>query len=160
MTRGSTGPARTPDLTDPDCFGHWSTEKIRFQDIDRLDHVNNVALAAYAESGRVEFLESLVPDMLRQHGAPFWVIAQLNIRFLAQSRYPGRVRIGTCVLRIGNSSVTLGQGMFTDETCIATAESVVVLVDPETGRGSELPGNVHAALAAHAPRTAGDREGA
>lgn len=139
-----------PDLADPSCFGHWTTEKIRFQDIDRLDHVNNVALAIYAESGRVEFLESVAPETLRQGHAPFWVIAQFNIRFLAQSRFPGQVRIGTRVLRIGNSSVTLGQGMFIDDTCIATAESVVVLVDPETGRGVELPGTVRDALAAHA----------
>lgn len=150
MSGAVSGNGEVPDLANPECFRHWTTEKIRFQDIDRLDHVNNVALAAYAESGRVEFLESLAPDMLYQRGAPFWVIAQLNIRFLAQSRFPGRVRIGTRVLRTGNSSVTLGQGMFTDDTCIATAESVVVLVDPETGRGMELPEAVRGALAAHA----------
>lgn len=149
MSSAEADAARSPELADPDSFKHWTAEKIRFQDIDRLDHVNNVALAAYAESGRVEFLESLAPDMLYQRGAPFWVIAQLNIRFLAQSRFPGNVRIGTCVLRIGNTSVTLGQGMFHGDTCIATAESVVVLVDPETGRGHTLPGKVRSALAVH-----------
>lgn len=143
------GNGDAPDLANPECFRHWTTEKIRFQDIDRLDHVNNVALAAYAESGRVEFLESLAPDMLYQRGAPFWVIARLDIRFLAQSRFPGSVRIGTCVLRVGNSSVTLGQGMFVDDTCIASAESVVVLVDPESGRGHPLPDAVRTALAEH-----------
>lgn len=146
MSDGVSGSGASPDLADPQRFAHWTTEKIRFQDIDRLDHVNNVALAAYAESGRVEFLESLAPDMLYQRGAPFWVIAQLNIRFLAQSRFPGQVRIGTCVLRIGNTSATLGQGMFHGDTCIATAESVVVLVDPETGRGHALPEEVRSAL--------------
>lgn len=149
MSSAESDPARSPELTNPDSFCHWTTEKIRFQDVDRLDHVNNVALVTYAESGRVEFLESLAPGMLYQRGAPFWVIAQLTVRFLAQARFPGSVRIGTCVLRIGNSSTTLGQGMFIDDTCVATAESVLVLVDPETGRGLTLPDEVRAGLGGH-----------
>jgi len=140
-----------PDLCDPASFSHWASEKIRFQDVDRLDHVNNVAIAAYAESGRVEFLEAVSPAALKRSGAPYWVIAQLNIRFLAETRFPGNVRIGTCVLRIGNSSVTLGQGMFAGELCFATTESVVVLVDPDSGRGRALAESVRAALAAHVP---------
>ncbi len=151
MNAGTAEPGAAPDLTDPAGFSHWTSEKIRFQDIDRLDHLNNVAIAAYAESGRVEFLDAVAPESLRRSGAPYWVIAQLNLRFLAETRFPGSVRIGTCVLRIGNSSVTLGQGMFVDERCIATTESVVVLVDPESGRGRELGESLRAALVAHVP---------
>lgn len=142
-----------PDLTDPATFGHWTEEKVRFQDIDRLDHVNNVALAAYAEGGRVEFLEAVTPATLQRGDAPFWVIAQLNLRFRAQAHFPGRIRIGTCVLRTGTSSATLGQGMFdADGRCIATAESVIVLVDAASGRGATLPDAARAALAGHRPR--------
>lgn len=143
----STGEAAGPDLTDEGTFGHWTEEKIRFQDIDRLDHVNNVALAAYAESGRVEFLEAVTPATLQRGDAPFWVIARLDLRFRAQAHFPGRVRIGTCVLRLGNSSVTLGQGMFDGGgRCIATTGSVIVLVDPDSGRGVALPGHAREAL--------------
>lgn len=53
--------------------------------------------------------------------------------------------IGTRVLRIGNSSITLGQGPFVGERCIATAESVVMPVDPDTERGMMLPDEVRAA---------------
>lgn len=151
MSEDASESARRPDLADPAIYGHWTTEKIRFQDIDRLDHVNNVAIAAYAESGRVEFLEAVMPAALRRSGAPYWVIAQLNIRFLAETRFPGNVRVGTCVLRIGNSSVTLGQGMFVAERCIATTESVVVLVDPDSGRGCDLGEKVRTGLATHLP---------
>ena len=140
-----------PDLADPKSFAFWTTEKIRFQDIDRLDHVNNVALAAYAESGRVEFLEAVAPATLQRGNAPFWVIAQLTIHFRAQTHFPGEVRIGTCVLRLGTSSVTLGQGMFDGDRCIATTESVIVLVDPSTGRGAPLPDQLRSALAGQRP---------
>lgn len=149
---GSDRRAETPDLTDPALFDHWTTEKVRFQDINRFDHVSNVAIAAYAESGRVEFLGTIAAATLEAGDAPYWVVGQLNIRFLAETRFPGSVRIGTRVVRIGNSSVTLGQGMFHDERCVATTESVVVLVDPATGRGTPLPAAVAGALEASRPR--------
>lgn len=134
-----------PELTDRSAFPHWTREKIRFQDIDRLGHVNNVAITIYAESGRVEFLDAVMPAALTAGNGPLWVIARLDIQFRAQSHYPGTVDIGTRILRIGNSSITLGQGLFVGERCIATTESVVVLVDPDTGRGMTLPDEVREA---------------
>ncbi len=134
-----------PDLMDRSAFPHWTREKIRFQDIDRLGHVNNVAITIYAESGRVEFLDAVMPTALTAGNASIWVIARLDVQFRAQSHYPGTVEIGTRVLRIGNSSITLGQGLFVGDRCIATTESVVVLVDPDTGRGMTLPDEVREA---------------
>ena len=135
------------DLADARIYTRWTEEKIRFQDIDRLDHVNNVAIAAYAESGRVEFLEAVTPASLQRGDAPFWVIAQLNVQFRAQAHFPGGVRVGTCVRRLGRSSVTLGQGMFDDDgRCIATTESVIVLIDADSGRGVPLPDAARTAL--------------
>ena len=159
MTAGMVTDAEQPgpDLADPASFEHWTEEKIRFQDIDRLDHVNNVAIAGYAESGRVEFLEAVTPSTLQRGDAPFWVIAQLNVHFRSQAHFPGHIHIGTCVLRIGTSSVTLGQGMFdVDRRCIASAESVVVLIDPATARGVPLPDAARSAFAAHCPDTSSD----
>lgn len=128
-----------PDLADERAFEHWTVEKIRFQDVDRQDHVNNVNFAVYAESGRLEFLHAIAPDPGADPGAgAFWVIARLTIDFRAQLRYPGEVRIGTRVLSLGRTSVTLGQGLFAAGVCVATAESVLVQVDPATGRGVPL----------------------
>lgn len=140
--------AGEPELTDRSGFPHWTSEKIRFQDIDRLGHVNNVAITIYAESGRVEFLDAVMPTALTAGNGPLWVIARLDIQFRAQSHYPGSVDIGTRVLRIGNSSITLGQGLFVGQRCIATTESVVVLVDPDTERGMTLPDEVREAARA------------
>jgi len=50
------------------------------------------------------------------------------------------------VLRIGRSSYTLGQGLFEDERCVATAEVVTVRLDPETGRAAPLSEALRAAL--------------
>ena len=53
----------------------------------------------------------------------------LRIDFKSQMHYPGTVDVGTCVLRLGNSSITIGEGLFKDGNVVATAESVIVFVD-------------------------------
>jgi len=44
----------------------------------------------------------------------------------------------TRVLSIGRSSFTFGQGVFKDELCVATAESVGVQMNGETRRSQPL----------------------
>lgn len=142
-----TADGNAPPLTDERSYRHWAREKIRFQDVDRYDHVNNVTFAAYAESGRLEFLADLTGDIDAAGDGTFWVIVRLTIDFLAQTHYPGEIRIGTRVLAAGRSSVTLGQGLFEGDRCVATAESVLVLIDPETGRSTPWPAALRERLA-------------
>ena len=47
------------DLTNRDSFRHWTPVTIRFSDQDPLQHVNNVAYAAYFEAARTMFLGGL-----------------------------------------------------------------------------------------------------
>lgn len=129
----------TADATDRSLFPHWTTEKIRFADLDTLGHLNNCAFAVYCESGRVEFLEDLHANALRGGAEINWVIVNLAIDFRAQGHYPGTCDIGTRVVRVGGKSVTLGQALFVGDTCIATATSVVVLSDLRAGKAVDLP---------------------
>ena len=46
--------------------------------------------------------------------------------------------------RLGNTSITLGHGVFIDGTCIATAETVMVYI--VHGKSSPLPDQVRATL--------------
>ena len=64
-------------------------------------------------------------------GASF-VIARLVLDFRAEVHWPGEVEIGSSVTRVGKSSMTLAQGLFVGETCVATAETVLVLIDDAT----------------------------
>ncbi|MGD8430784.1 MAG: thioesterase family protein [Ectothiorhodospiraceae bacterium] len=132
-------------LTDPADYRIWTREKIRWQDVDQYGHVNNVAFSVYAESGRVEFLERIAPGSVFGDG-PNWVIVRLVVDFREQAHYPGEVRIGTRVTRVGRSSATLVQGLFEGERCFATSEAVVVLMDPETGRSVPIPDSMRSAL--------------
>lgn len=96
------------------------------------------------ETGRVEVLYSLEFPILSE-GASF-VIASLKLDFLKEIKWPGRVDTGTGILKIGNSSIRIIQKLYQNEKCVANAETVVVQVDDNTGRGSPLTENAKKTL--------------
>ena len=118
-------------------FKTWTFDKLRFADTDLNGHVNNAAFATFCESGRVAFLYD-DKDPWAPPGHAF-VVVRLAIDFRAELFYPGIVDIGTRVTRIGRSSFTMGQGVFRDALCAATAESICVLIDEATRRSVALP---------------------
>ena len=134
------------DLTDRAGYPTWTTDTIRYADLDPNGHVNNGAINAYFEDGRVRFrdqhLAGLADDVLTG-----FVLVSFSVRYLAQLHYPGSADIGTRVLRIGTRSYTLGQGLFEGERCVATAEVVTVRLDAATGRSAPLPEALREALA-------------
>lgn len=113
-------------------YAFWTVDTVRFSDIDRYRHINNVATATYCETGRVEYAEALWPGSTAGEGAG-WVIVKLSLTFLAQAHYPGIIRIGTRVEKVGRTSVTLAQGLYKDGICFATCEAVLVWLDLEDG---------------------------
>ena len=125
--------------TDAGAYAFFSRDTVRFSDVDRYRHINNVATATYCETGRVEFAEFLWPGSTSGDGDG-WVIARLTVDFIAMAHYPGNVVIGSRVEHIGRTSCRLGQGVFKDGVCFATAEAVLVWVDiAGGGRPAPMP---------------------
>ncbi len=144
-------PGPETPLTQRATFPLWTQQTLRFADTDRLGHVNNAVFATFCESGRVAFFYDPSAPLVPPGCA--LVIARLILDFRAEMLWPGTVEIGTAVLGIGRSSFTLGQGIFKDGTCVATAETVLVLMDEATRRSTPLPEPVRDVLAARALRT-------
>jgi acyl-CoA thioester hydrolase len=119
-------------------------EKLRYADTDRQGHINNSIFAVLCESGRVNFLYD-AEKPLSVKGTEF-VIAEITIRFIKELNWSSRVDIGTGVSRIGRSSFGLTQALFVNGDCVATADSVIVLMDEETRRSTQLPNKTRAAL--------------
>jgi acyl-CoA thioester hydrolase len=111
-------------------------DKIRYADTDRQGHVNNAIFSTFLETGRVEVLYNSNHSILVE-GSSF-VIASLKLEFLKEITWPGQVNIGTGVLKIGNSSITIFQRLFQEDQCVANAETVIVQVDNISKRSSPL----------------------
>lgn len=123
-----------------------AVDTVRYADTDRQGHVNNAVFATFCETGRTQFLYS--PRKLAPPGCEF-VLARLDIDFLAEINWPGQVEIGSGITRIGQSSFTFAQVIYQDGKCAASAETVAVLMDESTRRSRKLPDELRRALAEH-----------
>ena len=129
-------PARsdpTPRLED---FPYRLTDNVRFADLDPNQHVNNAVYATYFETGRVTLMKDrsygLMPEGLA------WMMVRLDMHFRAELRWPGTIEMGLGVARFGRTSVTFDQVVFSERRCVASAQSVSVLIDESTRKPTPL----------------------
>jgi acyl-CoA thioester hydrolase len=99
---------RPPEhLLDPANYAYGIEVPTRFDDIDSLNHINNVAMAAIFQEGRVRFAHWLREGTVDQDIGTFIVSAHLE--YLDQTYYPAPVTVMMAVESVGGSSKTLVQ---------------------------------------------------
>ncbi|POF30077.1 acyl-CoA thioesterase [Roseibium marinum] len=125
-----------------EAFPLRTSDKLRYGDTDRQGHVNNAVFATFLETGRVELLYR---EALAEDGAAF-VIARLELDFLAEINWPGDVEIGTAVSEVGRSSFRLFQCVFQDGVPVARAVTVVVQMNEATRKSQPLSDNARQRL--------------
>lgn len=121
-----------------------SHDKVRYSDTDRQGHVNNAVFATFLETGRVELLFDPAHPLV-DAGAEC-VIAKLVLEYRGEIQWPGEVHVGTGVLRLGTSSMTLVQVAEQNERVVATAETVIVQIDTITRKARALSDAARARL--------------
>lgn len=124
---------------DPDriaIFPVRTTDKLRYRDTDQLGHVNNAVFSTFMETGRVEVLFG-PRGALADAGCVF-VIARLELDFLAEVNWPGTVEIGTAVRETGRSSFKLEQEVFQDGIRVAAALTIIVQMDAASRKSAPL----------------------
>lgn len=111
-------------------------EKLRYRDTDRQGHVNNAVFSTMLETGRVEILCN--PESFLSCPGCSFVIARQELDFYAEISWPGRVDIGTRVVKTGRSSITLDQALFQERRCRAGARTVIVQINEATKQPEPL----------------------
>jgi acyl-CoA thioester hydrolase len=134
-----------PDVTRRETYRIWGKEHVRYADTDAQGHVNNVSFAAYLETGRTVLAQACgLPIGL--HSGMHTVLARVEIDYRAELHWPASLDLGSAVVRIGRSSVTVIQGVFHGKVCVATGREVLVMVETATGRSTPLPDAVRERL--------------
>lgn len=136
--------APRPALSDISAYEVFEEVTLRYSDQDSMGHINNVAYAAFFEAGRMGLFTRLLVGLGDQRLN--FVLANISIDYLLEMHFPGRLRIGGRLLRVGEKSITTGYGAFLDGACHATSTSVNVYFDPETRRSRPFPDEVRARL--------------
>ena len=126
-------PDSTPQLDD---FPYRLRDNVRFGDLDPNQHVNNAVYATYFETGRVTLMKDrsygLMPEGLA------WIMVRLDMHFRAELHWPATIELGLGVSKLGRTSVTFDQVVFSAGRCIASAQSVNVLIDEASRRPTPL----------------------
>lgn len=134
-----------PPMPRLDDFPIKAMDTIRYGDTDKIGHVNNAVFSTFLETGRTRLLWGEAGHVAPE-GASF-VLARLVLDYRAEMFWPGEAHVGTGVLSVGRSSITLSQAIFQEERCTATAETVLVLFDTATRRPLPLSDAGRALLA-------------
>jgi acyl-CoA thioester hydrolase len=103
-------PLQNKDHLNLSDFPKKTFDKVRYADTDRQGHVNNAVFSTFLETGRVEILYNENTPILSTNAS--FVIASLKLDFLKEILWPGQVDIGTGILKVGKSSITIYQKLF------------------------------------------------
>lgn len=121
---------------------------LRWRDLDAFNHVNNSNFLTFLEEARIRWFASLGKPWVTETQAPLLAAVQINYRMPIS--YPGDITVALSADRIGNTSITIGHRIVSDDGAMLYADGHVVMVwiDRATGRPVPLPDAVRAAAAA------------
>ncbi len=126
----------------------WLPLQVRYRDLDTLGHVNNAVYLSYLELARVHYITRRVGPI--EPTAYSFVIARVEVDFLAPLHLDDAPAVGLKPLRVGRSSFTFGYCLVETRAAraVARAQSVQVYLDPRDGQPAPLPATWRQALEA------------
>jgi acyl-CoA thioester hydrolase len=123
-------------MIDESTYRFWTEEKLRNADTDQQGHINNAIQSTLFEAGRIEVLAS--PALQEVFAVNNIVVVRLLINFKKELFFPGTVKVGTRVSRVGKSSIDFQQAVFGPEGEVASAEATCVLLDRQSRKPVEV----------------------
>lgn len=113
--------------------------RVRFRDLDALQHVNNAVYLSYLEEARVEYLRRVLGQT--KPGDYAVVVARVEIDYRSAATMDDELVVGTRVSRIGGASFEMEYTIADKKSgrVIAEAKTVLVGYDHKEKRVSKLP---------------------
>ncbi|MBL0769198.1 acyl-CoA thioesterase [Sphingopyxis sp. DHUNG17] len=119
-------PQFDPARLDPASYPYSTSVETRFQDLDPLGHINNVAMAALFENGRVRFNRDNLVERQRRMPGDRWLIARVEINYLAEGHFPDPIEVASGIGTIGNRSWTILSAAWQSGRCVGLCDSTIV----------------------------------
>lgn len=117
-------------------FSYVTEVDVRFRDIDPMDHVNNAVYVTYIEQARAEYYEDVVGLTL---GEADTVLAHLEVDYERPIELGDTVEVRMRTDELGTSSIPMSYELRVEGAVVATAHTVQVTFDRETGEAEPVP---------------------
>jgi acyl-CoA thioester hydrolase len=129
-------------------------ERVRFGDLDAMQHMNNVEFLRFFETARIEWIRALFPEHAPTRRERFgFIFAECRISYRSPAFYDDVIRTEIRPGRVGRSSLYLEFTMHVeaDERLVAEGHGVLVGYDYEEGHSQPLPDELRQHLADETP---------
>lgn len=125
----------------PDSFFHWTELKIRFRDLDPLNHVNNAVYNTYFEEARVNFVNTVSEFRDSMSNGKSFVLVHIEIDYLKPILYGESILIGSALDGLGNSSIKGFQAIYGKDSkeLKAVCKTTGVWFDLKSQRPARIP---------------------
>ncbi len=134
-------------MTAPPAFSY--VERVRFGDLDAMQHMNNVEFLRFFETARIEYLRTLFPEHRPTQREQFgFIFGECRITYRSPAFYNELIRTDIRPGRVGRSSLQLDFEMRTegDDRLVAEGYGVLVGYDYAAGRSQPLPAELRERL--------------
>ncbi|MFC4592741.1 acyl-CoA thioesterase [Sphingobium tyrosinilyticum] len=108
----------------PETYSFITSMDTRFQDIDTMGHINNVAISGIFETARIRFHHHL--GRHPQEQGVRWLVAAVSLNFVEESHFPYPFEVHCGIGHIGRTSWTVSSAAFQKGVCVATCDTTVV----------------------------------
>ena len=113
----------------------------RVSDVDGYGHLNAIRIGQLYEEARASFYTKALAN--RSDDTRI-LVAELTFQYLAEGFWPGKVKVGTGIAKLNNTSLLMGQGLFQDDKLLGLCKTVLVCT--RKGRSTPLPEDLRAAF--------------
>ena len=120
-----------------------------FGDIDGMKHVNNNRILEWFELGGLDIYRYFTPDLDLDFENWKLIMVRKEADFVGQLRFGEDVEIRTYLLKIGNSSFTVGNEVWQNNELKAKGKTVIVHFDYVTQKSVPIPDDVRNKLEEH-----------
>jgi acyl-CoA thioester hydrolase len=126
-----------------------TTVSPRFGDIDGLGHINNTVLPVWFEIGRNSIFRIFSPDLNLSPDVWHLILVRTEFDFLRQMYFRSDVEIRTFIVKIGNSSFTVGHEAWQEGELKVKGQVVLVYYDFKLQKALPLPDSFRNILKKH-----------
>jgi len=121
----------------------------RFGDADGLRHINNIAISEWFEEARNPVFRFFTPDLNLSYEKWRLILARTEFDYVGEMYYGEDVEVRTFVVRIGNSSFTIGHEAWQKGSLRAKGQAVTVHYDFLNKRSVPIPDDIRKKLQEH-----------
>ena len=117
-------------------------QRVRFGDLDAMQHLNNVEFLRFFETARIEYISTLAPGHAPTSPNAFgFIFAECHISYRSPAHYGEDIRTFVWPAELRRSSLRLGFEMRveSDDRVVADGWGTLVGYDYKAGRSQPIP---------------------